>query len=265
MMLIALQCGKEWTNRLLAAARDMPWCQLATSFVQAPCAVIRDGLADTSVSLYPQNKDIPLFFISSREAPAPADSHAEYVFSPNVTAQGVLRHIGALLADPSGQLLPEKQRLREMISLSLEKLGIGSHLLAHRYLQEGVVFLFDTPYPGRIRLMAKLHEHLAQCFDTSPVMVDRAIRHGVEVCWKKSSPELQRAYFGYGAQDKRGMPTNGEFLFALYERQRQLLFADRGREDFFRCLEKVRSRSGCRLFLEEEPSSPSSGQKALLP
>ena len=152
-----------------------------------------------------------------------------------------------------------------MISLSLEKLGIGSHLLAHRYLQEGVVFLFDTPYPGRIRLMAKLHEHLAQCFDTSPVMVDRAIRHGVEVCWKKSSPELQRAYFGYGAQDKRGMPTNGEFLFALYERQRQLLFADRGREDFFRCLEKVRSRSGCRLFLEEEPSSPSSGQKAQLP
>ena len=61
MMLIALQCGKEWTNRLLAAARDMPWCQLATGFVQAPCAVIRDGLADTSVSLYPQNKDIPLF------------------------------------------------------------------------------------------------------------------------------------------------------------------------------------------------------------
>lgn len=61
------------------------------------------------------------------------------------------------------------------------------------------------------------------------------------------------------------MPTNGEFLFALYERQRQLLFADRGREDFFRCLEKVRSRSGCRLFLEEEPSSPSSGQKAQLP
>lgn len=34
---------------------------------------------------------------------------------------------------------------------------------------------------------------------------------------------------------------------------------------FFRCLEKVRSRSGCRLFLEEEPSSPSSGQKAQLP
>ncbi len=64
----------------------------------------------------------------------------------------------------------------------------------------------------------------------------------MESCWRLAGKGVQRQYFGYSAQDKQGMPTNGEFLFAVYEHVRLLLPYDRGREDFLRELARINDR-----------------------
>ena len=85
--------------------------------------------------------------------------------------------------------------------------------------------------------------HIEERHHSSPVMVDRAMRHGVESCWRLAGKGVQRQYFGYSAQDKQGMPTNGEFLFAVYEHVKLLLPYDRGRDDFLRELDRINGRS----------------------
>ena len=68
------------------------------------------------------------------------------------------------------------------------------------------------------------------------------MRHGVESCWRLAGKGVQRQYFGYSAQDKQGMPTNGEFLFAVYEHVRLLLPYDRGQAAFLRELRLINGR-----------------------
>ena len=90
--------------------------------------------------------------------------------------------------------------------------------------------------------MQQLYPALSKRHNSSPVMVDRAMRHGVESCWRLAGKGVQCQYFGYSAQDKQGMPTNGEFLFAVYAHVRLLLPYDRGREDFLRELDRINAR-----------------------
>ena len=102
-------------------------------------------------------------------------------------------------------------------------------------------------YPEYVKEIAKRgHEignhSLTQRHNSSPVMVDRAMRHGVESCWRLAGKGVQRQYFGYSAQDKQGMPTNGEFLFAVYEHVKLLLPYDRGRDAFLRELRRINAR-----------------------
>ena len=113
------------------------------------------------------------------------------------------------------------------------------HLLALRYFSDGVGLLSQQPYPSRIKLMQQLYPALSERHNSSPVMVDRAMRHGVESCWRLANKAVQRQYFGYSAQDKQGMPTNGEFLFALYEHVKLLLPYDGRQAAFLRELRRI--------------------------
>ena len=87
----------------------------------------------------------------------------------------------------------------------------------------------------------------AQCsLDTLNVprhlLAFRYFSDGVGLLSEMRYPSRKRQYFGYSAQDKQGMPTNGEFLFALYEHVKLLLPYDRGQADFLRELRRINSR-----------------------
>lgn len=125
-------------------------------------------------------------------------------------------------------------------------------MLGFGYLCEGAAFLYVRQFPSKTRLMQELYPHLAEKFSSTPVMVDRAVRHAVEACWKKGSCRVQREYFGYCAQDKRGMPTNGEFLFVLYERVKLSLQCKTGEGPFKECMEKTSRACDCGMALEDK-------------
>ncbi|MBR0205491.1 MAG: sporulation initiation factor Spo0A C-terminal domain-containing protein [Clostridia bacterium] len=210
------------------------------------------GLADRCRQL-----GVPLFLLAERndglaasESGAQRDvlAAATFVFFKPLVLELALRRIALLLgedADEGGR----RGWFTLQAQCSLDALNVPRHLLAFRYFSDGVGLLSELRYPSRIKLMQQLYPALSQRYNSSPVMVDRAMRHGVESCWRLAGKGVQRQYFGYSAQDKQGMPTNGEFLFALYEHVKLLLPYDRGQADFFRELSRINGRemgsNGC--------------------
>ena len=191
--------------------------------------------------------NVPLFLLAERD-----DRFAErasyrledtlaavtFVFYKPLVLELVLRRIALLMGED-----PDEGGRQGWFTLqaqcSLDALSVPRHLLAFRYFSDGVGLLSEMRYPSRIKLMQQLYPTLSQRHNSSPVMVDRAMRHGVESCWRLAGKGVQRQYFGYSAQDKQGMPTNGEFLFALYEHVKLLLPYGRGQGAFLRELRRI--------------------------
>ena len=198
-------------------------------------------------------RGVPVFLLAEREGSlAPGTLAAvTFVFYKPLILELVLRRIALLLGE-AGDEGGRQGWFTLQAQCSLDALCVPRHLLAFRYFSDGVGLLTQRRYPSRIKLMQELYPALSQRHRSSPVMVDRAMRHGVESCWRLADKGVQRQYFGYSAQDKQGMPTNGEFLFALYEHVKQLLPYDQGRADFLRELNRINGRDvgadGCHFL-----------------
>ena len=186
---------------------------------------------------------VPLFLLAERDGRLGAEalSAATFVFFKPLVLELALRRIALLLGE-AGDEGGRRGWFTLQAQCSLDALHVPRHLLAFRYFSDGVGLLSELAYPSRVKLMQQLYPTLSTRHNSSPVMVDRAMRHGVESCWRLAGKGVQRQYFGYSAQDKQGMPTNGEFLFAVYEHVKLLLPYDRGRAAFLGELRQINGR-----------------------
>ena len=186
---------------------------------------------------------VPLFLLAERDGAVRGEAMAavSFVFYKPLVLELVLRRIALLMGEEDREG-GRRGWFTLQAQCSLDALHVPRHLLAFRYFSDGVGLLCEMSHPSRIKLMQQLYPALSERHNSSPVMVDRAMRHGVESCWRLAGKGVQRQYFGYSAQDKQGMPTNGEFLFAVYEHVKTLLPYDRGRSDFLRELSRINDR-----------------------
>ena len=232
-------------GRGMAVTDDL---EAGTGFLLAEDALLlgpNRGLADRCRQL-----GVPLFLLAERDDGFSTGigglredvlSAATFVFYKPLVLELVLRRVALLLGEED-QEGGRRGWFTLQAQCSLDALSVPRHLLAFRYFSDGVGLLSEMPYPSRIKLMQQLYPTLSRRHNSSPVMVDRAMRHGVESCWRLAGKGVQRQYFGYSAQDKQGMPTNGEFLFAVFEHVKLLLPYDRGQDDFLRELERINAR-----------------------
>lgn len=113
---------------------------------------------------------------------------------------------------------------RELLQILLE-LGAPDHLAGHPYTVSAVLAVLEEP--GLLRGMSTgLYPRLAAQFFTTPVRVERSIRHLTEVTWLRGDPAVIRDYFGSTVSAARGRPTNREFIARLANAVRQR-FRDR--------------------------------------
>lgn len=64
-----------------------------------------------------------------------------------------------------------------------------------------------------IRILPKKHQ-------TTPSRVERAIRHAIEVAWSRGKVDTIEELFGYTVSDRKGKPTNSEFIALLADKIR---------------------------------------------
>ena len=52
------------------------------------------------------------------------------------------------------------------------------------------------------------------------ILVERAIRHAIEVAWDRGDVDTLNSYFGYTIHNLRGKPTNSEFIAMIADKMR---------------------------------------------
>ena len=97
----------------------------------------------------------------------------------------------------------------------LYRMRIPTHLKGYKYLKASI-FITAVDYDGEIPEMNMLYEQVANRYDTTGDIVERDIRHAINVAWKCLDHSDLAKIFGlqYGINGT-GKPSNKEWISYL--------------------------------------------------
>jgi two-component system response regulator (stage 0 sporulation protein A) len=101
--------------------------------------------------------------------------------------------------------------LEMAITEMLRFFGIPAHIKGYRYIREAVIMAVNDP--NTVDLITKhIYPDIAKKHGTTPSKVERAMRHALEIAWKRglNSPLTDRIF---PSNDSK--PKNNEFISAL--------------------------------------------------
>lgn len=112
---------------------------------------------------------------------------------------------------------PDKTKSIEYIVTDIiTKIGIPASVKGYYYLRAAIILTL-TDEEEMKSVTKNLYPAIAESFSTTPVRVERAIRHAVEVAWGKRNVEEIYEMFGYIPHQK---PTNAEIISTISDRLR---------------------------------------------
>ncbi|MBE5958778.1 MAG: sporulation transcription factor Spo0A [Lachnospiraceae bacterium] len=98
-----------------------------------------------------------------------------------------------------------------VINEYISKFGIPEKLKGYVYLNDAIVkvMMDDSMLYGVTKI---LYPEVAKKYRSTAVRVEKAIRHAIEVAWKKKSLDMRKEYYGYDTEKFDKRPTNSEFI-----------------------------------------------------
>lgn len=106
------------------------------------------------------------------------------------------------------------------IQTILKKIGVPCRLSGYTYIQDGVEILRDDPYKMKT-FVKTVYSEIALKNQTTPMRVERSIRHAIERTFDYGDVDEIYKYFGNAYDRKKGKPTNKEFMAVLVELMKQ--------------------------------------------
>ena len=101
----------------------------------------------------------------------------------------------------------------------LNEIGVPTHVSGYRYLRGGII-LAAQDLEILNKVTKELYPAIAMEFNTFPARVDRSIRHAIEGAWDKKNIEKRLKYLPPDIANRKGKPSNSEFISALADRLR---------------------------------------------
>lgn len=93
-------------------------------------------------------------------------------------------------------------------------IGVPENVKGHAYLVEAIRMVSDQP--NLIGWITKrIYPAVAAKFATTPAMVERGLRHGIECAWSRGDLSVLQRYFGNTVDPTKGRPTNSQFIFRV--------------------------------------------------
>jgi two-component system response regulator (stage 0 sporulation protein A) len=102
---------------------------------------------------------------------------------------------------------------------ALQDIGVPAHLSGYAYLQKAIVETVLSER-GFIPITKELYPMIADCFDTSPGKVERAIRGAIQKVWQRMNTQKINQFFNYAENRKGVHPTNSEFIATIADKIR---------------------------------------------
>ena len=101
--------------------------------------------------------------------------------------------------------------LEAMVTDIIHEIGVPAHIKGYKYLREAIIMTVEDP--EMINGVTKiLYPAVAKKYATTSSLVERAIRHAIEVAWDRGDVDTLQKYFGYTVSGIKGKPTNSECI-----------------------------------------------------
>jgi two-component system, response regulator, stage 0 sporulation protein A len=101
----------------------------------------------------------------------------------------------------------------------IREIGIPAHIKGYHFLRDGITMIVnDVEYLGAT--IKKLYPDIAQKHSTTTSRVERAIRHAIEVAWRRGNRDMINTIFGSAIQADKNRPTNAEFMAMIADKIR---------------------------------------------
>ena len=133
-------------------------------------------------------------------------------------------HLDSLLERIRQAVTPENgalslPSLESDVTAIIHEVGVPAHIKGYQYVREAIILAVQDM--DVINAVTKvLYPEVAKRFHTTPSLVERAIRHAIEVAWDRGDLETLQSYFGYTVNSAKGKPTNSEFIAMIADRIR---------------------------------------------
>ena len=106
--------------------------------------------------------------------------------------------------------------LESAVTGALHKLGVSANIKGYLYLRTAIIL--RTEKTAEMSSVTKaLYPAVAKIYGTTPACVERAMRHAIATAWERGDLATLNQYFGNTIKNRRGKPTNGEFISMISE------------------------------------------------
>lgn len=113
----------------------------------------------------------------------------------------------------------DEKNLEMIVTNIIHDIGIPAHLNGYRYIREAIIMVLND-WELIYKITKKLYPKIACKFKTTPSKVERGIRHAIEVAWLKGKIETLQEIFGYTVSERKGRPTNSQFISMIADKLR---------------------------------------------
>lgn len=115
----------------------------------------------------------------------------------------------------------QEEKKEKIITEKLFEIGIPASILGFDYAKTAISLCIDDETYLR-EVVKRLYVEVAKINNTTPTKAERAIRHAIEVAWRRGKQEVIEKIFGYTISAAKGKPTNSEFI-AMMTKQIKIL------------------------------------------
>lgn len=113
----------------------------------------------------------------------------------------------------------EELSLENTVTDMIHEIGIPAHIKGYQYLRDAIMMCVnDAEMLNSITKI--LYPTIAKKNGTTSSRVERAIRHAIEVAWTRGKIDTIDSLFGYTINNKKGKPTNSEFIALIADKIR---------------------------------------------
>ena len=114
---------------------------------------------------------------------------------------------------------PRVKSAEEEVTSVLHKLGVSANIKGYAYLRTAILLTVEKP--NEMSAVTKvLYPTVAKIYGTKPSCVERAMRHAISTAWERGDIASLGFYFGNTVKNRRGKPTNSEFIAMIADNMR---------------------------------------------
>lgn len=110
-------------------------------------------------------------------------------------------------------------KLEVEVSNLLHTLGVPSHIKGYTYLRDVIVTL-NSNTELTAEITKSIYPFIATKYGTTAARVERAMRHAIEVGFKRGNKEIIKEVFGSSISMGKTKPTNAEFIYSISDKIR---------------------------------------------